>query len=532
MSSDINWNKPALSQELGGNLIGQWLEDAKKNNGDLLIVCGAGISMTGASPAPTGWLTGEAYENYLRDEKEASIPSEVSGDIAKLYEHFCYPLNADGEKVFSQQAHNEFIDAITNSNHSFKFSGSPNFQHESLVNEVLEAKGNIKVYSLNMDEFFEVATTLSNNKPEELIINAAELVGLRKEDKIFRNWNILAAHGKNIKDQQSVWSQTLLSSSIDEAVEEHLSNEKRIIEMSIKCIQQAPHFKRVVFVGLAAPLTYLIEKLVGKLVDDFEWAWINPHNGPREWLLNEPTHTFNENNGEWIQTGLTECLWTAHSNFYKKWFSVTCKTNIEDIPLLSRYPTYKQDMPLVESVYRARRIYDLGFPTFEEVENNLEMLYSIDKSNRVYRYPQRKTGNQYHDEVLGVSLHKLFTKGIKLAYSTSYENPKLTTAVKMSDNSPISAHILKVHKMIPENIIANGISKTFESSDLNPDHRHIIIIDNDRNTWPSLARAIEQEMSKNFPKDYNLVSVVFSEELDNFIASPEFDSTLARTRRP
>lgn len=532
MSSDINWNKPVLSQELGGNLIGQWLEDAKNNNGDLLIVCGAGISMTGASPAPTGWHTGEAYENYLRKEKKKSIPSEVSGDIAKLYEHFCYPLNANGEKAFSQQAHNEFIDAITHSNHSFKFSGTPNFQHKSLVNEVLEAEGNIRVYSLNMDEFFEVATKLSNNKAEELIINAADLVGGGKKNKIFRDWNILAAHGKNIKGQQSVWSQTLLSSSIDEVVEGYLSEEKKIIEMSIECIQQAPYFKRVIFVGLAAPLTYLIEKLVGKLTDDFEWAWINPRNSPREWLVNEPTRTFTEKNGEWIQSGLTECLWTAHSNFYKKWFSVTCKTNIEDIPLLGRYPTYKHDMPLVESVYRARRIYDLGFATLEEVENNLEMLYEIDSNNNVYRYPQRTTGNQYHDEVLGVSLHKLFAKGIKLAYSTSYENPKLTTAVKVSENFPISAHILKVHKMIPENIIANGISKTFESIDLNPDHRHIIIIDNDRNTWPSLARAIEQEMSKSFPKDFNFVSVVFSEELDEFIASPEFNSTLARTWRP
>ncbi|STO09271.1 hypothetical protein [Exiguobacterium aurantiacum] len=532
MSLDPNWEKPSLSRGEGSKLIGKWLDEAKNKNGNLLFICGAGISMTGISVAPTGRGAGEAYENYLRIEKGASIPSEVTGDIAKLYEYFCYPMNEDGEKSFSQESHNEFISAITDSNHSFEFSGKPNFQHKSLVNEVLEAKGSIRVYSLNMDEFFEVATTLSSNKPEELIVNAADLVELPKFNKVFRDWNILAAHGKNIKNQQSVWSQTLLSKSIYETVDKHLTEEKKILEMSMECLLQAPYFKRVVFVGLAAPLTYLIEKLREKLEDDFEWAWINPYTEPQKWLLSDPSRTFNEENGEWIKAGLTDCLWTAYSNFYKKWFSVTCQRNIEDIPLLDIYPTPQRDMSLVEQVYRGRRIYDLGFATLTEVANNIERLHEIDADKDVYQYPQRTNGNQYHDAVLGASLHKLFEKGIKLTNSGADENPKLTIAVKVSETYPVSAHILKVNNKVPENIIANGISKTFESIILNPDHRHIIVIDNDREAWPSLIRAIEQEMSKSFPKDYNLVSVVFSEELDEFISNTEFKAPPARIRRP
>lgn len=532
MIASTNWDKPFLNQTSGGELIGRWLEEAKNTNNNLLFICGAGISMTGTFPGPTGWHVGDAYENYLRGNRGEVVPPEISGDLAKLYEHFCYPINESQKKVFSQEAHNEFIEAITDSSNSFRFSGKPNFQHMSLVNEVIESKGKVRVYSLNMDEFFEFANTFVYESSKDLVVNAAELMHCERDNSSFREWGILAAHGKNLKNQQSVWSHTLLSNPIDQDIDEHLINEKKILEASLECLQQAPYFKRVVFVGLAAPLTYLIEKLKVKLSPNFEWIWINPFANPQSWLLDDPGKKFNEDNGEWIKAGLTECLWTAHSNFYKKWFSVTCKENADNIPLLRRYFTPQHDIALVEKVYRARRIYDLGFEIFQKVDSNLEMLHSIDADKSVYSYPEKTSGNQYSDQILGYALHKLFEKGIKFTNSGAFEHPKLTIAVKTSEEYPFSVHILKVNRAVPENIIANGISKTFESIILNPDHRHIIVIDSNEDVMPGLTRAIEEEIATRFPKDYNLIDVVFSNHLEEFITRIETNSKPIRTRRP
>ncbi|RKL64859.1 hypothetical protein CR203_24025 [Salipaludibacillus neizhouensis] len=531
MLTEYQWIKDSIGKEDGGNLLLEWLDNARNHDESVLFICGAGLSMTGATPAPSGWHVGEAYENYLRT-KGIDIPSEKSGDISKLYEYFCYP-EVKGIKVFSNEKHNEFIDAITSRNHLFRFSGRPNFQHHSLLNEVLEAKGNIRIYSLNLDEFFDVASIFSENGPHNLVVNGANLKEEPISNRIFRDWKILAAHGKNIKNEQSVWSENILVNSMDDEVPKHLLAEKQIITKAIECIKQGPYFEKVIFVGVAAPLTYLINDLKEKLTENFQWAWFNPFKPPQEWLINSDLEkTFNETNGVWVETGLTECLWNAHSTFYQRWLSTSCNENITDIPLLQKYSNESHKKTLVESIYRARRIYDKGLQSFVENKKNPEFLSEISDSRDVYSYPQMLTGNRYEDSNLGESLHKLFLSRIELSRSPSENFPELTVANKISDSAPISAHIFKFNSLVPENEVAIGIARTFDGVFINSNHRHIIIIDVQLYNIENLIRAVETEVTRRFPSDYKYIDVTTADQLDMYLDSHDFSLPPERARRP
>lgn len=531
MLTEYVWSKEHLKIDNGGELLLDWLDKARNDAGRILFVCGAGLSVTGPTPAPLGWHVGEAYENYLRT-KGLQIPAEISGNIAKLYEHFCYP-EENGIRNFSIEKHNEFIDGITSRDHAFRFSGKPNFQHHSLFNEVIEGKGNIRIYSLNLDEFFDVASIVSETGSSNLVVNAADLIDKHVSSSIFREWNVLAAHGKNIKNQQSVWSDSLLINSIDKTVPEHLLNEKKIITKAIECIKQGPFFDKIVFVGVSAPLTYLISTLKDKLAKDFQWAWINPFDPPQEWLINsELGKTFNESNGDWVKAGLTECLWQAQSTYYHRWLSASCNENTTDIPLLLKYSSQGHKKTLVESIYRARRIYDKGIQSFADSEKNPDLLSAINDNKDVYNYPSLVSGNKYKDASLGVSLHKLFLSSVELTISSSDTLPQLTVANKISDIAPISAHIFKFEPILPDDKVAAGIAKTFDGVFINSNHRHIIIIDVQHYDLQNLIRAIEVEIISRFPNDYKYIDVTTTDNLDQYLVSCDFTMPPMRARRP
>lgn len=531
MITEYQWTKQSLSELEGGNLIHDWLNRSRYHDERTLIVCGAGLSMTGANPAPSGWHVGDAYENSLRMNGN-QIPEAITGNIAKLYEHFCYPIDEEGNKIFSQKKHDEFIESITASNHIFRFSGRPNFQHHSLLNEVIESNGNIRIYSLNLDEFFEVASIFSESYSGSIVVNATELVNKPKSHRVFSDWRILAAHGKNALGQQSVWSESLLVNDINEPLHDHLHGEKQIIRNAVECIKQGPYYEKVIFVGVAAPLTYLINILKGKLTDECEWVWINPFTPPQEWLINNLESPFKESNGNWIQAGLTECLWQAHSNFYLSWLSASCGMNIESIPLIRKYENHNHKKTLVESIYRARRIYDKGIQSVVSSSNNQELLSSMNDNKDVYSYPNVVSGNKYQDSNLGIALHKLFLSTVELTSSSTERAPQLTVANKISDIAPISAHIFKFELSLPDNKVAEGIARTFDEAFISPNHRHIIIIDVQSISIHNLVKAIETELISRFPNNYMYIDVTTTGELDTYLNSCNFSIPPERAMRP
>lgn len=531
MITEYKWRKDSIALVEGGGLLFDWLDKAKNQGERILFICGAGISMTGSSPAPAGWNVGSSYENFLRNQGE-SIPTNISGNIAKLYEYFCYPKNENGDKSFSKEKHNEFIDAITTPIHDFNFSGRPNFQHNSLLNEVIDSKGNIRIYSLNLDEFFDIAAAISGSKPQDVVVNAADLIGKHKSDRVFSDWSILAAHGKNVKNTNSVWSEGVLIGDIGEDSTDHLSAERKILESSVNCINEGPYYDKIIFVGIAAPLSYLINPLKKKLTPKFQWIWINPFDEPQEWLINSEENLFNENNGNWIKTGLTESLWQAHARFYERWLRSSCNGDTEKLPLLERYKNERHKKVLVESIYRARRIYDNGIKGILNTNKNRELLDNMNDDHEVYTYPHLVSGNRYHDSFLGESLHKLFLSKIELSRNPSEKSPQLTIANKFSEVAPVSVHIFKFELVISDAEVAQGIAKTFDDAFIDPNHRHVIIIDVKHYDIKNLIKAINLELSTRFPNDYSFIDVVTSKSLDGFLNDNDFSNPPERALRP
>jgi hypothetical protein len=531
MLTEYKWSKTSLNCVQGGKMLFDWLEDSRDLGKPILFVCGAGISMTGSSPAPSGWKVGDAYESYLRS-KGVEIPEDISGNIARLYEHFCYENDAEDNRVFSYKKHNEFIEAITNRNNEFYFSGKPNFQHRSLVNEVLEANGNIRIYSLNLDEFFDVAGVISHKLPRDSIVNAGDLLDKHRSNPIFQNWRILAAHGKNIKNTRSVWSENILANDLDTNTPAYLDGEKEILLKAVECISEGPYYDKVIFVGLAAPLNYLMKTLAAKLSPSIQWTWINPFEEPKDWLIRDGKGAFNEENGDWIKSSLTDCLWQAQAIFYERWLSSSCSLNISEIALLQKYSQESYKKVLVESLYRARRIYDNGVRSLIDCRSNPDLLSYYNDCNEVYSYPQKISGNKYSDIFLGEALHKLFQSEVKLDRGFGTKFPRLTIAGRSSENAPVSAHIFKFEKIVPDNEVAYGIAKTFDEVFIDPNHRHIVIIDVKNYEISSLARAISEEIAHRFPNDYKYIDVITSNDLDTYLNDNNFSNPPVRGKRP
>jgi hypothetical protein len=532
METRTAWSKDVLDSNSGGEIIYEWLELTRNGSKKTLIVCGAGISMTGANPAPSGWHAGFAYENYLRMHG-VTIPFEVSGDIAKLYEFFCYEEDDLGNKVFSQVKHNQFIDAITDRANDFYFSGKPNFQHDSLINEVVEAGDNLRIYSLNLDEFFDNSGVLATIDVDKTVINASELITRHKSDALFRDWKILAAHGKNVKNSQSVWSHNILSDDGELNTPSYLNGEKDILLKALQCIEGGPYYDYIIFVGLAAPLNYLMKTLIDKLSDGVQWIWINPFDAPKEWLLENEGKPFSEENGEWIKASLAECLWIAQSIFYERWFNNSCSLNSYEIPIVQKYSDIRYKQNLVESLFRARRIFDNGIVALKNTVKNRELVDSFDSRKDIYSYPQKISGNQYSDNSLGMTLHNLYKKEIELDYSFNSRFPALTVAGKVSKNFPISTHVFKVNNYISNDEIAFGIAATFDKTFIDPDHRHVVVLDVHSNSQiPNLTIAIKDELKKRFPLNFVYIDVMVATELEEYLDIQNFDEPPSRGSRP
>ncbi|MEW9502159.1 hypothetical protein [Jeotgalibacillus marinus] len=520
-----------LDLKAGGSLLSKWLNHARKGEEDILFIIGAGLSMTGYNVAPSGWDVSNMYENYLRAQGEV-IPGSISGDIAKLYEYFCYPT-IDGERQFSMDQHNNFIKCITTNRGQHRFIGQPNFQHRSLINEVIESKGRVRVYSLNLDAYFEVAESISDDLESDIVINVSDLLDKSNKENIFREWRILAAHGKNNINTRSVWSESLLTRPLSNDFPEYLEGEKKLLEKSLNCIKNGPNFNKVVFVGLAAPLTYLMTSLKNKVKDNFEWAWINPYDSPKEWVYKDTEKLFNNENGYWLKNSLDDLLWFAQAEFYERWLSVSCSINQDKIPLLDKYKSDDLKPTFVESIYRARRIYDVGIEKFLTAHSNFESIKVLNKNNHIYKYPGLDGNYKFYDSNLGFALHKLYIKNIELIQNSNEYAPNLTVAGRQFDANPISAHIFKFDPTVPEDKVANGIAITFDGVIIQPTHRHIIVIDVKYDQFiNNLIKAIFEAVKERFPNEYMYIDVVKVEELEEFLNDQNFTKPPVRARRP
>jgi len=516
----------------GGSLLLNWLDDARNGEEDILFISGAGLSMTGYNVAPSGWDISNKYESYLRSQGE-DIPESISGDVAKLYEFFCYP-EINGKRRFSMEQHNNFIKNITTNRGHHRFIGEPNFQHRSLINEVHESKGKVRVYSLNLDEYFEIAESIADNVEGNIVINVADLLDKSSKENVFREWRIIAAHGKNNVNTRSVWSESLLtSSSLKEGDSpEHLKGERELLEKALECINNGPSFSKIIFVGLAAPLTYLMTALKDKVKDNFEWAWVNPYDSPREWVYKGSEEIFNNENGYWLENSLNELLWYAQAKFYERWLSVSCNINQDKIPLLDKYKSNDLKPTFVESIYRARRIYDVGIEKFLTVQANNESIKFLNRNNYVYEYPEQDSNYKFYDSNLGFALHKLYIKDIELIQHPNEFSPNLTVAGKQFNENPISAHIFKFDLTVPEDKIANGIAITFDGVIIRPTHLHIIVIDVQYYHIENLIKAIQEAVKDRFPNDYKFIDVIKFDELDAFLDNQDFTKPPVRARRP
>ncbi|MFB4166870.1 hypothetical protein [Virgibacillus sp. JSM 102003] len=522
-----------LNLKDGGSLLSKWLNEARQGEEDILFIIGAGLSMTGYSVAPSGRDVSNIYENYLRGQGEV-IPESISGDISKLYEYFCYP-NIDGERQFSMEKHNNFIKCITTNKGQHRFIGVPNFQHRSLINEVMESNGKVRVYSLNLDEYFEVAESISDSKQSDIVINVADLLDKSSKENVFREWLILAAHGKNNINTRSVWSESLLTSPLSNEgyFPEFLKGEKELLEKSLNCIKNGPNYSKVVFVGLAASLTYLMTALKDKVKDNFEWAWINPYDSPREWVYKDTEELFNNENGYWLQNSLDDLLWFSQAEFYERWLSVSCNIDQDKIPLLEKYKSDDLKPTFVESIYRARRIYDVGIERFLTAHSNFESIKVLNKNSHIYKYPELDGNYKFYDSNLGFALHKLYIKDIELIQNPNEYAPNLTVAGRQFDANPISAHIFKFDPTVPEDKIANGIAITFDGVIIQPTHRHITVIDVQYYQFiDSLIKAILEAVKERFPNEYKYIDVLKVDDLEKFLNGQDFTKPPVRARRP
>lgn len=525
-------NTKELELKESGLLLLKWMEDARKGEEDILFVIGAGLSMSGYNTAPSGWHVAEKYERFLRSQGE-DIPESITGNIAKLYEFFCYP-EVNGKKEFSMKQHNNFIKNITTNSGSYRFIGEPNFQHRTLINEVQESDGNIRLYSLNLDEYFDIAESISDYEKVEEVINVYDLLDKSPKDNIFRNWRILAAHGKNNVGTRSVWSDGLLTSPLLEKDDspEYLKEERRLLEKALDCIKEGPNFSKVIFVGLKAPLTYLITTLKSKVKEDFEWAWINPYDSPEEWVYKDSGNLFSNENGHWFKNSLDNILWESQANFYERWLSISCSMNQSNIPLLKKYRTHNLETMFVESIYRARRIYKEGLNRLSTAEWNTESIKTLNKNNHTYRYPELEDDFKYIDSNLGLALHKFYIEKIELMQHPNEYFPNLSIAGKQSEVNPISAHVFKFDPTAPENKIADGIARSFDGVIIRPTHRHIIVIDIQYYHIENLVKAIENAVEHRFPNDYKYIDIIKFEQLDEFLVNNDFTKSPVRARRP
>lgn len=529
----VTWKKEPIDSQIAGEILLEWLEDCKNKRKNTLIICGTGISMTGFNTAPSGWKVGSGYESFLRS-KGIEVPDHIKEDVAQLYQYFCYPDNGTGSKSFSHERHEEFIEVLNSPTNIHQLIGKANFQHSSIVNDVIESDGFLRVYSLNLDDYFETAYSNRGYPPSHFFVNASDLVNIDISDNIFRDWRILAAHGKNKRSSRSVWSSSLLNNELGcPDIPDYLEGEKNILERSKECINQGPFFQRVIFVGLAAPLKYLVGKI--KLSKDFEWLWINPYESPKEWLINNEEHKFTEVNGNWVKDGLDKCLLIAHYKFYERWFSIACNKNSNDISLLNHYVTAEHKLNFIQGLFRARRIYDSGISKLIESYKNSEAVSSLNDNVEIFRYPRKIDTHKYEDINLGFSLHILDENGLRLMrLSDNLKHPKLTVAT--NDNyyfCPVTVHLLKINSFVVEDKFANGIASTFEGVILNPNHRHILVLDVDEAIYiDNLIIAIEQELKHRFPKFYIEIYVRKFSDLEDLLKSIDFNEVPLRPRRP
>ena len=534
-SRSEEWNKRSLSAEEGGRQLDRWFYDAREGRDtNVLVICGAGVSMGGATPGPSGARISCAYENYLVGRGE-TIPDGIAGDLGKLYECFCYP-KINGVPEFNQRKHDEFAEAVTRPSAGFRFCGRPNSSHKSLEREVRRC-GYTRVYSVNVDEFFSLAevTDLDDERNDNAaVVNAAELTGRPDADRRYRDWGILAAHGRLAAGAPSVWSHRVLSTPLDMAdtAKDPWDRERQILQAAIKCIGQGPHYHRVVFAGVCSPLSYLLAPLRERVSGEFEWMWINPCVRPQGWLLCSG-FGYEQTNGDWVEAGFADVLTYSHFFAYKRWVLVSCHATRGEPGVIGAH-RHGGEEEFVKSIHRARRIFTKAQCLLSSERGDTQKLDAYHKCNEPYDPPVTASTNDYRDAPLAVALSCLHDHGIRLSSDPGNGYPVLTVAVSQDMN--VSAHVFLLDQWCSSpHALVSGIAETYSRLSIRPGNFHVVVIaasTSDDADVVTLQRMLQEEVRRRLPRQKLSAEVVMHRGLASYLDRKEKECLKMRARNP
>lgn len=452
----------------GGETLQEWLSNAESRTGpSLLIVCGAGVSLDPAIPGPTGKALCDEYEQMLRSRSGVTIPNDIVGDLGKLYDHFCYNASS-GTPKFDESEYQRFKSAITTRSSRFSFTGPPGTIHKILERESCSDHGNVRVYSLNMDQFFELAGCIVMHGPSapKDVEDAAALADNPNGDNApFMNWRVLAAHGKvatSSSSAVSVWSHTVLSGNLDPR-QDDWERELRVLRAAVRCIRSVPYrYSHVVFAGICYPVHYLVPPLLDMCLEGFEWMWVNPCHAPQRWLLGVvgDQRSFTASNGCWVKAGLREVLINSCFARYRNWIRVSCRANSLSTPLVEQFTNSLGTREFfVRSVDRARRIFYFSDRITRCDGLQPDGLAACDESRDPFDPPHLRSSSGYDDRALGQCLETLHGRGITIHANPGGMYPRFTVAISGTDVKR-SAQVFRVDPSVAPERIADAIAGT------------------------------------------------------------------------